>query len=229
MAQGFRHGQHLLHLVVAVGEDVALAAPPLLRGGQAAGGHVPHIHEVVPAFYTGRELPAGVLLHQLYQVVLGPVEGPQNAGGMDHHRVQALGGGIQHRLGGLGLGLCVAPGDLLGGEAVHLPEHGAAVLLRDGVDRADVHQPLDPVLTAQGQDVLGAVYVHVVHLGGDLPGDVHDGGGVEHHHLPARQAPEQGPQAVPVPHVAGIIGYMGPVPGLFTGEPQPPHLCAGAR
>ena len=21
---------------------------------------------------------------------------------------------------------------------------------------------------------------------------------------------------------------MGPVPGLFTGEPQPPHLCAGA-
>ena len=108
-----------------------------------------------------------------------------------------------------------------------LPQHLQPVLLRNGVHRADVHQPAHPMLQAQRGDVAGAPHVDGVHGWRDLIGNVDDAGGVDHHHVPPVGIGEQRLQGGLVPDIPLEIPDGAGIRHLLGGEHQPPHR--GAR
>ena len=112
---------------------------------------------------------------------------------------------IQHRLGGLGLGLGVAADDRVRREVSHLMEHRGFVSLGDGVDRADVEQAADPIFPAEREDVFGTVDVDLIGERRDLIGNINDPRSVNEDRLIPLGILKKGPERLDVAHVAADI------------------------
>ena len=218
------HAQHLLDVVVAVGQDIAFAAASALHCGQAAGGHIPHIHEIVTAVDAGGQLAVNIIGHHLHQMVAGTVIGTKDTGRMHHHRIQPVIRRIEHNPGGLRLGLGIAAHHLVRGKMAHLMQHTVFVLFRNCVHRADVHQPVHMVFLTKLHHVARAAHIDIVKPRGDMLRDVDDAGGVDHRHACIPGALKQRAQRLLVPHVAVIIGHTAAVGRLLLRQQQPTHF-----
>jgi len=217
----FDNAQHVLDLIVAVGQDVAFAGASLFSGSEAARRHVADVYEIVSAPDTSGEFALDVGGHQLDEVVARPIVGPEDAGGMHHHGVQSALDGVQHDLGGLGFGLGVAADNGVGGEMIHFFQHLQAVLFGDGVHRADIDQSAHLVREAELGHVAGAADVDSGHRRRSLGGNVDDAGGMDHDDLLLFGIREKGFEARLVADVAVVVAHEAAVLGLLGGEDQP--------
>ena len=69
--------------------DRNIAFPPasLFGRGQTSQRHIPHIHEIISALHTGRQLSVYIVLYQLDKMISGRIVWPQDAGGMHYYQM----------------------------------------------------------------------------------------------------------------------------------------------
>ena len=123
------------------GKDVAFARFPFFAGGEDAVRDVADIDKIVTAFDAGAEAAGSGVDDELGEVAGFEIVGSDDAGGVDHRRVQpAVLDGFEDVAGGFGFGFGVFADDIFGIEIVDFGDFGVIWEFRQSVDAVDVDE-----------------------------------------------------------------------------------------
>ena len=164
------------------GENVAVPGQAVLRTGDDARSHVPHVHEIISALYRQRQLSREEGQQHVRDAALSQIARPDDARWEYDAGIQPFLCRLQHQRRGHGLALCVIAPDKLRGKGRRLRNFRALRLFRNRMDGADVDQLANAALAAEFQNISRAVHIDpvdsVAGMGGhgDHPRAVNDAG-----------------------------------------------------